>query len=81
MADDDRLGRQPADDPRVVLDDVLDALPGDPLDLRQAMESLPDQWEQGFTTFCVKPSRFINDARDLPTFCREAMQQATNLIG
>ena len=50
-------------------------------DLRQAMESLPDQWEQGFTTFCVKPSMFINDARDLPTFCREAMQQATNLIG
>jgi len=50
-------------------------------DLRQAMESLPGQGEQGFTTFCVKPSMFINDARDMPRFCREAVQQATNLIG
>ena len=33
MADDDRLGRQPADDPGVVLDDVLDAFPGDSLGL------------------------------------------------
>jgi len=50
-------------------------------DLGQAMESLPEQWEQGFTTICVKPSMFINDARDLPNFCREALRQATSVIG
>jgi probable F420-dependent oxidoreductase len=50
-------------------------------DLGQAMESLPGQWEQGFTTICVKPSMFINDPHDLPGFCREALRQATKLIG
>ena len=50
-------------------------------DLRPAMESLPGQWERGFTTFCVKPSMFIDDPCDVPKFCREAMQQATGLIG
>lgn len=50
-------------------------------DLGQAMESLPEQWEQGFTTICVKPSMFINHPRDLPKFCREALRQATSLIG
>jgi len=50
-------------------------------DLGHAMESLPGQWAQGFTTFCVKPSMFINDPRDLPGFCREAIQRATSLIG
>jgi len=50
-------------------------------DLAQAMESLPEQWEQGFTTICVKPSMFIDDPRDLPKFCREALRQATSLIG
>jgi probable F420-dependent oxidoreductase len=50
-------------------------------DLGQAMESLPEQWEQGFTTICVKPSMFIDDPRDLPKFCREALRRATSLIG
>ncbi len=50
-------------------------------DLGQAMESLPEQWEQGFTTICVKPSMFIDDERDLPKFCREAVQRAAGLIG
>jgi probable F420-dependent oxidoreductase len=50
-------------------------------DLGQAMESLPGQWEQGFTTICVKPSMFIDDPRDLPKFCREALRRAASLIG
>jgi hypothetical protein len=50
-------------------------------DLGQAMESLPEQWEQGFTTICVKPSMFINDPRELPEFCRDALRLATSLIG
>jgi hypothetical protein len=55
---------------------------GDALaDLGQAMESLPEQWEQGFTTICVKPSMFIDDSGDLPKFCRESLRQAASLIG
>jgi probable F420-dependent oxidoreductase len=48
-------------------------------DLGQAMASLPEQWEQGFTTICVKPSMFIDDPRDLPKFCREALRRAESL--
>jgi len=50
-------------------------------DLREAMESLPGQWEQGFTTICVKPSMFIDEPRELPAFCREAMRLATSYAG
>ena len=50
-------------------------------ELSQAMESLPEQWQQGFTTICVKPSMFINDPGDVPKFCREALRQAASLIG
>ena len=50
-------------------------------DLGQAMESLPEQWEQGFTTICVKPSMFIDDPRDLPEFCRDTVRRAAGLIG
>ena len=50
-------------------------------DLGQAMESLPGQWEQGFTTICVKPSMFIDDLGDLPKFCREAVRRAEGLVG
>jgi probable F420-dependent oxidoreductase len=49
-------------------------------DLSQAMESLPGQWAQGFTTICIKPSMFIDDPSDLPKFCREALRQAASLI-
>ena len=50
-------------------------------DLGEAMKALPEQWEQGFTTLCVKPSMFINDVSEVPAFCREAMRQATSLVG
>jgi hypothetical protein len=35
----------------------------------------------GFTTICVKPSMFIDDPRDLPRFCRQAVREANRLIG
>ena len=50
-------------------------------DLGQALESLPGQWAQGFTTICVKPSMFISDPRDLPAFCREVTRRAATLVG
>ncbi len=50
-------------------------------DLGQALETIPEQWEQGFTTICVKPSMFIDDPADLPRFCQQAVRQADRLIG
>jgi probable F420-dependent oxidoreductase len=45
-------------------------------DIGKAMDTVPPQLEKGFTTFCVKPSMFIDDAADLPTFCADVMRRA-----
>jgi probable F420-dependent oxidoreductase len=45
-------------------------------DIGEAMDTVPEQLEQGFTTFCVKPSMFIDDAADLPAFCADVMWRA-----
>ncbi|MFT4008674.1 MAG: TIGR03619 family F420-dependent LLM class oxidoreductase [Nocardioidaceae bacterium] len=45
-------------------------------DLGKSMDSIPERLEQGFTTFCVKPSMFIDDARELPLFCAEVIRRA-----
>jgi probable F420-dependent oxidoreductase len=42
-------------------------------DLDTALAAIPEQQAQGFTTFCIKPSQFIDDARELPAFCRDVM--------
>lgn len=39
-------------------------------DLETALESLPAQLAQGFTTICFKPSMFIDDPAALGPFCR-----------
>lgn len=45
-------------------------------DIGKAMDTVPQQLEKGFTTFCLKPSMFIDDAADLPTFCSDVMRRA-----
>jgi probable F420-dependent oxidoreductase len=45
-------------------------------DIDKAMDTVPEQLEMGFTTFCVKPSMFIDDAADLPAFCDQVMRRA-----
>ena len=45
-------------------------------DLGQAMASIPEQLEQGFTTFCLKPSQFIDDGAQIGEFCREVIRRA-----
>ena len=45
-------------------------------DLGQAMEPIREQIEAGFTTFCVKPSQFIDDVDELPGFCRDVVRRA-----
>jgi probable F420-dependent oxidoreductase len=45
-------------------------------DLGAAMAPIAEQIEQGFTTFCVKPSQFIDSVDELPDFLREVMRRA-----
>ncbi|GGR95407.1 hypothetical protein GCM10010269_37950 [Streptomyces humidus] len=48
-------------------------------DLAQALEPLPEQMAQGFTTFCVKPSQFTDDPNGVGAFCREVMRRVESL--
>ena len=44
--------------------------------LEPALEEIPRQQELGFTTFCIKPSIFIDDRSEHEAFCRTVMQRA-----
>ncbi|MFJ9567007.1 LLM class flavin-dependent oxidoreductase [Streptomyces fuscichromogenes] len=46
-----------------------------PADLGTALASIPEQLEQGFTTFCIKPNQFIDDPDDVGAFCREVIRR------
>jgi probable F420-dependent oxidoreductase len=48
-------------------------------DLAQALASIPEQMDQGFTTFCVKPSQFTDDPNAVGAFCREVMRRVESL--
>ncbi len=45
-------------------------------DLGQAMEPIRAQLDAGYTTFGLKPSQFIDDAAELPAFCRDVVRRA-----
>lgn len=40
-------------------------------DLEPALRSIPEQIEQGFTTFCIKPSQFIDDPAEVQALCHQ----------
>jgi hypothetical protein len=44
-------------------------------DLGEALASIPDQLERGFTTICIKPSQFIDDPAAFGAFCREVVER------
>ncbi|WP_460072984.1 LLM class flavin-dependent oxidoreductase [Streptomyces sp. YKOK-I1] len=46
-----------------------------PADLGQALSSIPEQLEQGFGLFCVKPNQVIDDPAGIGAFCRDVMQR------
>jgi probable F420-dependent oxidoreductase len=48
-------------------------------DIGKSMDSIAAQLENGFTTFCVKPSMFIDDAGELPAFCADVMRRADSM--
>jgi probable F420-dependent oxidoreductase len=45
-------------------------------DLGRAMADLPAQMEQGFTTFCLKPSQFTDDPGGVAALCKDVMRRA-----
>jgi probable F420-dependent oxidoreductase len=49
--------------------------------LPQALEGIPEQVAAGFTTFCIKPSQFIDAPDDVPAFCREVIKRVDALSG
>ena len=48
-------------------------------DLAQALESVPDQVEAGFTTICIKPSQFTDDPAEVGPLCSEIVTRVDAL--
>jgi probable F420-dependent oxidoreductase len=48
-------------------------------DLDEALAAVPALMARGFTTICVKPSQFIDDATEIASFCRELAAKAARL--
>jgi probable F420-dependent oxidoreductase len=49
-------------------------------DLGEALASIPPQLERGFTTICIKPSQFVDDPDEIPSFCREVVERVDALV-
>lgn len=50
-------------------------------DLGQALASIPAQLYQGFTSFCIKPSQFTDDPRQVGRLCRDVVARVAALVG
>ena len=48
-------------------------------DLGRALESIPAQLERGFTSICIKPSQFTDDASEVGPLCREIVARVAAL--
>jgi probable F420-dependent oxidoreductase len=44
-------------------------------DLGEALAGIPQQLAEGYTTFCIKPSQFVDDRAEVPAFCREVIRR------
>ncbi len=49
-------------------------------DLGQAMEPIREQIERGFTTFCIKPSQFIDHDSELSSFSRDVIRRVEAMV-
>jgi alkanesulfonate monooxygenase SsuD/methylene tetrahydromethanopterin reductase-like flavin-dependent oxidoreductase (luciferase family) len=45
-------------------------------DLDRAMDAIPEQLAQGFTTFCLKPSQFTDDPDGVAALCQRVVRRA-----
>ena len=50
-------------------------------DLDQALSSIPEQVNAGFTSICIKPSQFIDEPERMSAFCRQVVERVTALVG
>ncbi|MGH2634826.1 MAG: TIGR03619 family F420-dependent LLM class oxidoreductase [Actinomycetota bacterium] len=48
-------------------------------DLGEALASIPGQMARGFTTFCIKPSQFLDDPDGLGAFCRDVVERVAQI--
>jgi probable F420-dependent oxidoreductase len=48
-------------------------------DLDEALASIPEQVERGFTTICVKPSQFADDTREIPALLTRIVERVAEL--
>ena len=48
-------------------------------DLSDALAGIPAQRAEGYTTFCIKPSQFVDDRAEVPAFCREVIRRVEAL--
>ena len=53
--------------------------PGEVADLDQALAAIPALMARGFTTICVKPSQFLDDAAGIAGFCHELAAKTARL--
>jgi probable F420-dependent oxidoreductase len=44
-------------------------------DLGEALAAIPEQLAHGFSTFCLKPSQFIDDPNQVGQFCRDVIHR------
>jgi probable F420-dependent oxidoreductase len=49
-------------------------------DLGQALATIPSQVAAGFTTFCIKPSQFTDDPRDVGRLCRDVVRRVDGML-
>jgi probable F420-dependent oxidoreductase len=49
-------------------------------DLGQALGTIPPQVAAGFTTFCLKPSQFTDDPRDVGRLCRDVIRRVDGML-
>jgi len=49
-------------------------------DLGQALATIPPQVAAGFTTFCLKPSQFTDDPRDVGRLCRDIIGRVDGML-
>jgi probable F420-dependent oxidoreductase len=54
---------------------------GSVADLDEALATIPAQVERGFTSICIKPSQFLDDASRHAAWCREVVAKVAALTG
>ena len=52
---------------------------GSSADLEEALATIPAQLERGFTSFCIKPSQFLDDRSRHAEWCREVVRKVETL--